>query len=241
MERIKILKHICLDKLFLIFLLIIILTGSFNHFFPYFMLLFIHELGHALVGISMGYQLDKITFYPYGGITTFNLPLNIPIKKELFILLAGPLMQIVGYLVLKNIYPFIQMYHYTLLIFNLLPIYPLDGGKIMHLFCAYFWNYLKSITISFWFSFIVLIGLLIYNVLFFNLNMLLMIIVLFWKLKTFYQKRYYYYNRFLLERYLYTFSFKRIKYIQNMQSFYRDRKHFINYQREEKVLKEFFR
>ena len=82
MERIKILKHIYLDKLFLIFLFVIIITGNFNSFFPYFLLLFIHELGHAITGIILGYHLDKITFYPYGGITTFNLPLNIPLYRE---------------------------------------------------------------------------------------------------------------------------------------------------------------
>ena len=148
MERIKILKHIYLDKLFLIFLFVIIITGNFNSFFPYFLLLFIHELGHAITGIILGYHLDKITFYPYGGITTFNLPLNIPLYRELLILIMGPIMQIVEYLLLINYYPFIKIYHYTLLIFNLLPIYPLDGGKILNILCAYKFNYLKSIKIK---------------------------------------------------------------------------------------------
>ena len=130
MEKKRILKHICLNKYFLLFLLIIILTGNFNAFFPYFSLLVIHEMGHALVGIILGYKLDKITFYPYGGITTFNLPLNIPLKEELMILLAGPIMQIIGYFILNPFYD-IKLYHYTLLIFNLLPIYPLDGGRIL--------------------------------------------------------------------------------------------------------------
>ena len=144
MESIKILKHICLDKFFLIFLLIIIFTGRFNSFFPYFALLFIHELGHTLTGIILGYKLDKITFYPYGGITTFNLPLNIPLKEELFILVMGPIFQIMGYFILRNFFPFIKLYHYTLLIFNLLPIYPLDGGKILNILFNYTLCYLQS-------------------------------------------------------------------------------------------------
>ena len=102
MEKQLILKHIYLDKLFLLFLIIIILTGHFNDFFPYFSLLIIHEFGHAITGILLGYKLDKITFYPYGGITKFNLPLNIPLQKELLILIMGPLMQVIGYLILNN-------------------------------------------------------------------------------------------------------------------------------------------
>ena len=137
-------KHIYLDKFFLFFLLIIILTGNFNNFIPYFLLLLIHELGHAITGIILGFKLEKIVFYPLGGITIFNLPLNIPLKKELLILIMGPIIQIIGYLFLRNTFPFIRIYHYTLLVFNLLPIYPLDGGKILNILCGYHFNYLLN-------------------------------------------------------------------------------------------------
>lgn len=241
MESIKILKHICLDKFFLIFLLIIILTGRFNNFFPYFALIFIHELGHMITGIVLGYQLDKITFYPYGGITTFNLPLNIPLFKELLILVMGPIFQIIGYLLLRNFFPFIKIYHYTLLIFNLLPIYPLDGGKIFNILFNYSLSYLKSFYFIFFISLTFTLFIFIYNLYHFNLNLLLMLIVIITKLIDTYKKRFYYYNRFLLERYLYHYSFAKIKYIKNINDFYRDRIHFINYQQEEKVLKEYFK
>ena len=133
--NISMLKHIYLDKLFYLYLLIIIFTGNFNNFIPYFNLLIIHEFGHAITGIVMGYKLDKIIIYPCGGITVFNLPLNIPLICELLILIMGPIMQIIGYLFLKNYYSQIYLYHYALLIFNMLPIYPLDGGKILNNLC----------------------------------------------------------------------------------------------------------
>lgn len=233
-------KHIYLDKFFLFFLLIIILTGNFNYFIPYFLLLLIHELGHAITGIILGYKLNKIIFYPLGGITVFNIPINIPIKNELLILIMGPIMQIIGYLLLVNIYPFITIYHYTILIFNLLPIYPLDGGKIMNLLFNYKYNYLKSFKIVFFISLIMLFFLLIFNFLNFNLNLLMMIIVLFFKLIKDYKNINYYYNRFLLERYLNNYSFKKIKYINNDRDFYKDKEHFINYIREKNYLKKYF-
>lgn len=232
-------KHIHLDKLFIFFLLLIIITGNFNYFFPYFFLLIIHELGHAITGIILGYQLDKITLYPYGGITSFNYPINIPLKKELLILIMGPLFQIMGYLILKKYYD-IKVYHYTLLIFNLLPIYPLDGGKILNILCGYMFNYLKSFRITYVISIIFLFILFIYNLKFFNLNLLLMIIIMFKKLVSVYNKRYLYYHKFLLERYLYNYNYHKIKLINNKDDFYRDCNHYINYKREKDYLKEIF-
>lgn len=233
-------KHIYLDKLFLLFLIIIILTGNFNGFFPYFFLLFIHELGHAITGVCLGYKLDKITFYPYGGVTTFNLPMNISLKKELFILIMGPIMQIIGYIILKKFYSDIKIYHYTLLIFNLLPIYPLDGGKILKNICGYFANYLKSFYITFYISLIFVLGLFIYNIKNYNFNMLLTLMVILYKLFETYKKRYLYYNRFLLERYLYDYSFRKVRSIKNIKELYRDTLHYINFQKEKVVLKKYF-
>jgi len=234
------LKHIYLDKIFLLFLIVIILTGNFNSFFPFFLILLIHEMGHAITGVLLGYKLDKITLYPYGGVTSFNLPLNIPLKEEFFILIMGPIMQIVGYFLLKGVFHDIYLYHYTLLVFNLLPIYPLDGGKILNILCGYIFNYLKSFYFTFSISIIFLILLFTYNLYHFNLNMVLMIIVMIKKLIETYKKRYYYYNRFLLERYLYHYSFRKTKNIFNIKAFYRDRKHIINYQEEDKVLRKYF-
>ena len=240
MENILILKHIYLDKLFLFFLLIIIVTGNFNSFIPYFLLLLIHELSHAVTGIILGYKLDKIMFYPLGGVTIFNYPINIPLKRELLILLSGPLGQIVAYLILKNYFPFISLYHYTLLIFNLLPLYPLDGGKILNIICSYHWNYLVSYNITLLISVIVLLVLFIYNMCFFNLNLLFMLIMIFTKIIKIYRNRFFYYNRFLLERYLYNYSFYKIKNIDNMNEFYRDRLHFIGFTNERKALEKYF-
>lgn len=240
MERFKILKHICLDKSFIFFLLIIILTGNFNHFICFFLLLLIHEFGHALTGIILGYKLDKITFYPYGGITKFNLPLNVLIRDELLILINGPLFQIIGFFLLRNFFPDMTLYHYTLLIFNLLPIYPLDGGKILNSLFGIFNPYLKSFYITFFISIIFIIFLIIYNIKYFNLNLIVMIVILLIKLFKVYQKRYFYYNRFLLERYLKEFNFEKRAYIKNIHSFYRERKHFINSQNEKDFLKDYF-
>ena len=234
-------KHIYLDKYFLFFLLIIIITGNFNYFIIYFSLLFIHELGHAITGILLGYKLEKIVFYPLGGVTILNLPVNISLKQELLILIMGPVFQILGYLLLEYSFPFIKVYHYTLLIFNLLPLYPLDGGKIINIIFNYQFNYLKSFNIVFVISIIMIILLFLYLLYSFNLNLLFMNMLMLTKLIKTYNNRYLYYHKLLLERYLHNYYFKKIKNVSNIKSFYRDRKHYINNVSEEEYLKNYFK
>ena len=223
------------------FLLIIVLTGNFNYFIAYFSLLIIHEFGHAITGIILGYKLIKIDFYPLGGVTILDLPINISLNKEILILIMGPILQIIGYLLLKNTFPYIRLYHYTLLIFNLLPLYPLDGGKIINILFNYKFNYLNSFKITYYISIVTIIILFIYNIFFFNLNLLLMIILLLSKLIRIYKNKYYYYHRLLLERYLYNYHFGKIKNIKNIDSLYRDRYHYINFTKEENYLKNYFK
>lgn len=235
-------KIFYIDKSFFIFLFIIILCGLFNNFIVYFLLLIIHELGHALIGTILGYKLDRIKIYPYGGLTLFKSFYNSPLKKELFVLLGGPLFQIIAYLLLRSFihYDYLIIYHYTLLIFNLLPIYPLDGGKLLNIFLNYFFNYQRSFYISYYISLIILILLIGYSIYIKNYNLIMIIIILIIKLIKHIKEFDYVYNKFLLERYLYQFKFKNIKCISNEKAFYRDNNHIIKMEKEEKFLDKYF-
>ena len=154
----------------------------------------------------------------------------------------GPIFQVIGYLVLKQYIDgnYLTIYHYTLLIFNLLQIYPLDGGRIINILFNYHFCYLNSFYFTYIFSILILIGLFIYNIINFNLNLLLMIIVLVFKLVSNYRNLKYYYSKFLLERYLNNYSFKKKKYINSIDKFYRDREHVVNFKGEKLVLKRYF-
>lgn len=201
-----------------------------------FFIIIIHELGHLLMARYYKWDFDKIAIYPFGGCTKFDEKINRPMKEELLILLNGPFFQILlfiiifllqkeGLITFRN-YTIFKHYHYTLLFFNLLPIYPLDGGRILNIMINYILPYKKGnklvIIIS---TFIILIMLFLYK----NLNFTLMGILLLFELIIYFKRQNFLYNRMLLERYMFPFKFNKLKIIKNKNSMYKDKRHIILY------------
>jgi Zn-dependent protease len=106
--------------------------------------IFVHELGHFLAMKCYNYKDLSIFFIPLLGAYASGTKENISQKQQVFILLAGPVPGIVIGLLLfylgsmhssdlmiraSNIFIIINL-------FNLLPIYPLDGGKMVK--CLFF-------------------------------------------------------------------------------------------------------
>ena len=142
-----------------------------------FILIIIHELGHALTGKILGFKFDKIIIYPYGGITKFNTLENHSLNKEMIVILMGPLMQFLGYLIINYYfhYEYIKLYNYSILIFNLLPILSLDGGLFVNLILNKFFSYRKSFYISFIISLFGIAYLILYSFkYYYNLNLFFM-------------------------------------------------------------------
>ncbi len=178
----------------------------------------------------LGIKIDEIYIYPLGGISKFNMDLNISIIKELLILINGPLFQFIAYFVLLKILPnkkdIINIYHYSILSFNLLPIYPLDGGKLLKLLFNKIFPYKYSLKLIINLSYLILLIILIISKK--NINLLVMtslLLILITKEKN---KIDYIYNKYLLERYLNNYKFKNTKIINNINSLYRDNNHIIN-------------
>lgn len=210
-----------------------LLSGYFNVVIIISILLLIHECGHFFTAFFFNWEVDKIVFYPYGGISKFTHEINCPLKEELVVLLMGPLMQLISYFVLMNISYFynyqtlLTNINYSILIFNLIPIYPLDGGRIIQILICYLTSYSLSFRIIYFISFIFLfiISLLfIYNP---TLNVLLIIILLIVKLLTEKRNINYYLEKFILERYLHKYKFKKSKIVKRTKDFKRDYHHLI--------------
>ena len=134
-----------------IILLLSTLTGQFRILMFTMILIMIHELGHIIFGIIFNFKINRVSILPFGGNIKFDISLNEDPLKEILVTIMGPLFQVLGTLILINM-PFITIKEaievknisYSLLIFNLLPIVPLDGSKLLFLTINNFTSYKKS-------------------------------------------------------------------------------------------------
>ncbi len=111
----------------------------------------LHELGHALVARRFGIATREIVLYPIGGIARLDsMPSG---QAELLIAAAGPLVNLVlGLLLVLGIaaagvpwslsgelsatLPWTATANFALFVFNLLPAFPMDGGRILRAFLS---------------------------------------------------------------------------------------------------------
>ena len=100
-----ILNKITFHYTFIITAIGFILTGYFSNLIIFTSIIIIHELGHYLIGLYYNYKVDKITIYPYGGITKFKTLINTNINKDLIISISGPIMQIIYYMIITYYIP----------------------------------------------------------------------------------------------------------------------------------------
>ena len=219
----------------------------FNNICLFTTIILVHEIGHFLAAVLFKWKVDKIEIYPYGGCTKFLNDLNVSFFQEFFVLMSGPLLQIIFYFLLKdhlnyNDYLIFKNYNEFILLFNLLPIYPLDGGKLLNLLLSLFLPYLKGLKISIYLSLLITIILLFTSQ---SLTFILVILYLLVNINKEKEKIKMYYNKFLLERYLKKYNFKKTKIIDNYKKFYRSKRHFIKkgnkYYNEKDFLKHLFK
>ncbi len=133
---------ILVDKFFLLLLLIYGCLGLLPQAMTLFTIVFIHELAHVLVAWNYGYRVKEIELLPFGGVARIeDLDLaSLDPEVEINIALAGPLQNLflagVGFVLRHYMVwqesPATFFVHCNLgmAIFNLLPVLPLDGGRI---------------------------------------------------------------------------------------------------------------
>lgn len=221
---------------FYVFMVLSIVTGYFKDFSFIMMLILIHECGHLFMSFFFGWEIEKIIILPFGGLTLFHEAINRPLKEELFITIAGPILQCIGYFILRNWItdPVFSYYHYFILGFNLLPIVPLDGSKILHVVENYFFSFYQSQILTLVISFF-LFFLFFLFCLFQSFNFILYITLLFlfcewWKEQ---KIRKFVFSKFLLERYQKYYFFPKHKSIfgGNAKKMKRDYRHIFYFEK----------
>ncbi len=123
-------------------------TWNILEYLALFVIVLIHEFGHALACRQVGGRADQIVLWPLGGVAYVDPPPRP--GATLWSISAGPLVNVAllpilfGVVIigqsqgwpatLPDVYHLVRSVAYInlgLLIFNILPIYPLDGGQIL--------------------------------------------------------------------------------------------------------------
>lgn len=145
-----------------IFIILFIITNQIKIYGILMWFALLHEIGHLVIGMILGFKPKALSIKPVGLSISFKIkPKDIECKikkatclelKKIFIGIAGP----VTNLVLATLYFYfnislfgipqdIAVYSNILIgLFNLLPIYPLDGGRIIKCILHIFIGYEKS-------------------------------------------------------------------------------------------------
>ncbi|MFO0891331.1 MAG: site-2 protease family protein [Isosphaeraceae bacterium] len=115
----------------------------------------LHELGHALMARQFGVPTSDITLLPIGGVARLQRIPERPVE-ELWIALAGPAVNVAivlglylvagvrfpsdvtdaDHLVRAQFWPKILEVNTFLAAFNMLPAFPMDGGRVLRAFLA---------------------------------------------------------------------------------------------------------
>ena len=134
-----------IDLKIIVVILIFLFTGQLKTYCIIMFFCFLHELGHIIVAKLFEMKVEKIEILPCGFSSSFFLCDSSELSKTFFmqkliIAMAGP---IVSFLLVLSA-QYIDYMNFTIvtkqeivysniliLIFNLLPLYPLDGGRIL--------------------------------------------------------------------------------------------------------------
>ncbi len=179
-----------------------------------YLIIFIHEFGHVITSIVFNYNIKKINIYPFGGYTVFDDDINKPFIEEFLVFISGIIFQIIFFIIIKllvdnnlYIYKLFSSYNYTILMFNIIPIIPLDGSKIINIILNKIMPFKYSHLITIFISYALVIITFIFT--YANLNMTLMLTLMIFLITKEYKNHIYIFNAFLLERYLKNIKFKK--------------------------------
>lgn len=177
------------------------------------MIVLIHELGHFFMSQLFKWRVESIMLWVFGGVMKTEEHGNRSLREEALVIIAGPLQNVIIYLGLYflsvySVFPspvleLIFYYNTAIFLFNLLPIWPLDGGKLVFVLLSSYLPYRQAYHAMIILSMITSLGFLLVQLFLFpfTLSAFCLMIFLFMENRTEWKQRFYVFIRFLLKRY----------------------------------------
>lgn len=152
----------------IIFIILSLFLGQLKYVLIFLTIVLLHEGGHIFALLLFKGELQKIILTVVGGIIDVN-DYKLNNLQNLIVSLSGITINVLIILIIKNIYidsaikEVILSYNKLMIAFNLLPIYPLDGFRIIEVFLNMVFDYeyaqdLSTIVSSFFLILICMYG-----------------------------------------------------------------------------------
>ena len=205
-----------------VFMFLCFITGNIRDYLIFTFIIIVHELGHIVGGLIFSWRVDKVIILPFGAVTIFNCFINTSLFQQFIVTLLGPLFQILFFLIIRNLFFLsdrVVFFNNILLIFNLLPIFPLDGSKFVYIFLCFILPFRCVVLFIIFVSFIFIFFVAIF---FGKFDLMVFLILFFLSVRCFneFKNRYIIFNKFLFERYSNDFKFRCIKVINSFDEMF---------------------
>ncbi|HYE81257.1 MAG TPA: M50 family metallopeptidase [Clostridia bacterium] len=145
--------RIKLNVFFILFLFASYYTGWLQHSLILFSSVVLHEFGHVLAAKKLKLEVYEVELLPYGGVARMEELSKFGGIAEAVVSAAGPLTSLILALLSSFLRDFSGLfesafrYNLILCLFNLLPVIPLDGGKIARNLMVFFMGYRQATRI----------------------------------------------------------------------------------------------
>lgn len=212
MNSLKVFRHVHIHPMFWFLIGVGVLTGSLIQLLIIFSIVLFHELGHYLMAYYFKWRIRSVMIWPFGGVLETDEFHTRPVKEEVLVILAGPIQHVwIWFFILfaesnqlfsSGVIEILSLYNLLILCFNLLPVWPLDGGKLMFLWLSVYLPFIKAQTTFLTLSLICLFTALGVVLVFFpfSLSTIMLACFLLWENRLEWKQKQYAFLRYLMRR-----------------------------------------
>ena len=145
--------RIKLNLFFILFLFSSYFAGWLQQSLLLFASIILHEAGHVIAALRLGIKVYEVELLPYGGVARMEELSKLGGTAEAVVSAAGPVVSLMlalickGFSAYSDIFASAYRYNFIISLFNLIPVIPLDGGKIARNILVFFIGYRQATRI----------------------------------------------------------------------------------------------